>query len=382
MYLAHFGFTHYPFERALQPDELFASSAAREAQARLASPGRVARHRPDHRRGRLGQDHAVPATVRRPASGPLPPVLRAAVHRQRARHVQGHRLAAGPAHRAQPRQRLPRHPHRSLAPDLGDQDPPACSSSTRRSTCATMCSRTCACSPTTPWTPSGACACSWSGFTELRRRLTMAVHESLTQRIVVRYHLSGLTREELPAYLTHRLQLAGCTLPLFEPAGHRGAVPGHPGLAAQGQPRRPLRAVRRRAGQAPTDQRRARPVRPRGGPAMKPVAAHAPAVALTSAHDHANARPPSCPSSCRASPTRPPHSSSRCSTRSSHGIEHHYAEQAHRYHKRQQEIRLRSTITALRPDRSSVLIQPARPDSTGPRIRLPHCFTLQHCFTR
>ena len=35
MYLAHFGFTHYPFERALQPDELFASSAAREAQARL-----------------------------------------------------------------------------------------------------------------------------------------------------------------------------------------------------------------------------------------------------------------------------------------------------------------------------------------------------------
>jgi type II secretory pathway predicted ATPase ExeA len=35
MYLAHFGFTHYPFERALQPDELFASRAAREAQARL-----------------------------------------------------------------------------------------------------------------------------------------------------------------------------------------------------------------------------------------------------------------------------------------------------------------------------------------------------------
>lgn len=35
MYLTHFGFTHYPFERALLPDELFASSAAREAQARL-----------------------------------------------------------------------------------------------------------------------------------------------------------------------------------------------------------------------------------------------------------------------------------------------------------------------------------------------------------
>lgn len=36
MYLTHFGLTHYPFERSLQPDELFAGSAAREAQARLA----------------------------------------------------------------------------------------------------------------------------------------------------------------------------------------------------------------------------------------------------------------------------------------------------------------------------------------------------------
>src|SRR5574342_739013 len=35
MYLAHFGFTHYPFDRALQPDELFASSVACEANARL-----------------------------------------------------------------------------------------------------------------------------------------------------------------------------------------------------------------------------------------------------------------------------------------------------------------------------------------------------------
>jgi general secretion pathway protein A len=35
MYLTHFGLTHYPFERSPQPDELFASSAAREAQARL-----------------------------------------------------------------------------------------------------------------------------------------------------------------------------------------------------------------------------------------------------------------------------------------------------------------------------------------------------------
>lgn len=56
------------------------------------------------------------------------------------------------------------------------------------------------------------------GLTGLRRRLAMAVHESLAQRILVRHYLGGLTRQELPDYLTHRLRLAGCELPLFEPA--------------------------------------------------------------------------------------------------------------------------------------------------------------------
>ena len=55
------------------------------------------------------------------------------------------------------------------------------------------------------------------GLTELRRRLAMAVHESLSQRLVVRHHLAGIERSELDAYLTHRLHLAGCELPLFEP---------------------------------------------------------------------------------------------------------------------------------------------------------------------
>jgi type II secretory pathway predicted ATPase ExeA len=55
------------------------------------------------------------------------------------------------------------------------------------------------------------------GLTELRRRLAMAVHESLEQRIVVSYHFAGLTRDEVPAYLSDRLQRAGCPLPVFEP---------------------------------------------------------------------------------------------------------------------------------------------------------------------
>jgi len=56
------------------------------------------------------------------------------------------------------------------------------------------------------------------GLTPLRRRLQMSVHESLNQRIVMRYHLGGLGREELPGYLSHRLRSASCELPLFEPA--------------------------------------------------------------------------------------------------------------------------------------------------------------------
>ena len=45
--------------------------------------------------------------------------------------------------------------------------------------------------------------------------LSMAVHESLDQRIIVRHHLPGLARDELPGYLQHRLHLAGTELELF-----------------------------------------------------------------------------------------------------------------------------------------------------------------------
>jgi general secretion pathway protein A len=56
------------------------------------------------------------------------------------------------------------------------------------------------------------------GQTELRRRIGMAVHEALSQRVVVRYHLPPLTREETAVYITHLLRRAGTELPLFEPA--------------------------------------------------------------------------------------------------------------------------------------------------------------------
>jgi type II secretory pathway predicted ATPase ExeA len=68
------------------------------------------------------------------------------------------------------------------------------------------------------------------GQTELRRRLAMAVHEALSQRIVVRYHLPALSRDEVPAYLSHRMLRAGTQLPLFEPAAHEALFQATGGL--------------------------------------------------------------------------------------------------------------------------------------------------------
>lgn len=56
------------------------------------------------------------------------------------------------------------------------------------------------------------------GHAELRRRLAMAVHEPLAQRIVVRHHVAPLEHDEVAPYLAHQLRLAGTEAPLFEPA--------------------------------------------------------------------------------------------------------------------------------------------------------------------
>src|ERR1700758_4682721 len=50
----------------------------------------------------------------------------------------------------------------------------------------------------------------------LRRTLSLQLHEALRQRIAVQYHLEGLTRDELDAYLAHQLKAAGISQPLFD----------------------------------------------------------------------------------------------------------------------------------------------------------------------
>ena len=46
--------------------------------------------------------------------------------------------------------------------------------------------------------------------------------EALRQRIGVHYHLEGLTREELDAYLAQQLKAAGVSEPLFDDTARQG----------------------------------------------------------------------------------------------------------------------------------------------------------------
>ncbi len=64
----------------------------------------------------------------------------------------------------------------------------------------------------------------------LRRTLSLQMHESLRQRIGVHYHLEGLTREELDAYLTQQLKAAGVTQPLFDDIARQGLYQATKGI--------------------------------------------------------------------------------------------------------------------------------------------------------
>jgi general secretion pathway protein A len=53
------------------------------------------------------------------------------------------------------------------------------------------------------------------GQPELRDRVSRHDLEQLRQRIIARYHLGPLSRSEVPAYVQHRLAVAGCSSALF-----------------------------------------------------------------------------------------------------------------------------------------------------------------------
>jgi len=64
----------------------------------------------------------------------------------------------------------------------------------------------------------------------LRRTLSLQMHEALRQRIGVQYHLEGLTREELDAYLAQQLKAAGVTEPLFDDTARQGLYQATKGI--------------------------------------------------------------------------------------------------------------------------------------------------------
>ncbi|MCX2862251.1 AAA family ATPase [Paucibacter sp. PLA-PC-4] len=232
MYLQHFGLTQFPFERAPEPDELFASVATREAQARLAHLVQL--------RGIgliTGEVGSGKTTVCRQLAATLHPGLHRlfyiplstgnvmdmykAIAWQLGLPIERNRASAYRAIHTEVCRLytecrvLPvlvvdeaHHLRNDVLEDLRLLTNYAMDSEPRL--CLLL-----------------------VGLSELRRRMAMAVHESLTQRIIVRLHLTGLARDELADYLAHRLRLAGTTVALFEPAAQEALY-----QASHGLPRR------------------------------------------------------------------------------------------------------------------------------------------------
>lgn len=216
MYLRHFAFTRFPFENTLAADELFASHARREAQARLqhlielrgiglmtgevgSGKTSLCRHVTAHLHPGLYRVYYVSLStgnvldMYKSIAWELGlPTERSRASAYRAIRDEITRLVA------EARQ-LPvliiddaQHLRGDVLEDLRLLTSYAMDADNRL--CLLL-----------------------VGLTELRRRLAMAVHESLSQRLVVRHHLTGLNRDELEPYLTHRLRLAGAEAPLFAP---------------------------------------------------------------------------------------------------------------------------------------------------------------------
>jgi general secretion pathway protein A len=64
----------------------------------------------------------------------------------------------------------------------------------------------------------------------LRRTLSLQMHEALRQRVSTQYHLEGLTREELDAYLAQQLKAAGVSQPLFDDTARQGMYQATKGI--------------------------------------------------------------------------------------------------------------------------------------------------------
>ncbi len=71
-----------------------------------------------------------------------------------------------------------------------------------------------------------------AGLPQLNSTLRLTIHEPMRQRIVMNYHLEGLSKEEGRHYILEKLKGAGCNQPVFEDAALEAIL-----NAADGTPR-------------------------------------------------------------------------------------------------------------------------------------------------
>ena len=215
MYLRHFALTRLPFETPAETDELFESNARREAEARLghlidlrgigmltgevgSGKTTVCRHLTAQLHPGLYRVHYVSLTTGNVLDMYKSIAWEIGIAVERSRSSAHHAIRTEITRLANEAKQLPvlvvdeaHHLRNDVLEDLRLLTNFAMDAEQRM--CLVL-----------------------VGLTELRRRLSMAVHESLSQRLLVRHHLSGLDRDEVDAYIKHRLRLSGCELPLFE----------------------------------------------------------------------------------------------------------------------------------------------------------------------
>ncbi|WP_147535968.1 ExeA family protein [Bacillus marasmi] len=71
-----------------------------------------------------------------------------------------------------------------------------------------------------------------SGLPHLKTRLALNHHRPLTQRVIMKYEIQALTKEEVSGYVDHHLKIAGAKMPIFTEAAKEAIA-----LRSQGWPR-------------------------------------------------------------------------------------------------------------------------------------------------
>lgn len=213
MFESHFGFQTAPFDRQLLPEQLYPATTLRELRERLryaiervqimTLTGEVGAGKSTALRATVA---ALPAALYRFVYLAPPPTGARALYRELlfALHIEPPWTT--PDARRTAREALARLKREGQTPVLLVDEahllPPAMLEELRLLTSFDMDARS-------------VFALILCGLPTLNRQLAGRIHESLSQRIAIRYHLVGMGREETKEYVTHHLKLAGVERKIF-----------------------------------------------------------------------------------------------------------------------------------------------------------------------